>query len=1054
MAYGKLRKIATIAMVVACGSTLAEPVDADEAVAAVENWLKSGRAMGCTGMGDVSDVQAYDGREGVGKFYVISLKNGDGEAAGYVVTSADRKLNPVLAYSDDGTFGATDDNPLWTMLTIDVPAVTKELEANEAAQSAASSGRRLRVAALTENERKWAELLEDASAGGTGIRIRASASASITDVRVSPLLSTKWNQAKDDYYNNTWNLMTPSNYLCGCVATAAAQIMKYWAWPGASANITAKTDYTGKVVVGSVTNTWRLSDFTTGANEYRPAFGGTYQWSEMADEYRYNSSAESRLAVAKLVRDIGMSVHMTYEYDGSGAMNPIMAVRFTDQFVYANAMCRYPNENTNWDTERDNTIRANLNAGLPLGVSVPGHAIVADGYGYESETFYVHFNMGWGGSKNYWYNPPDLTAGNSAFNSIKCLIFNIYPPTKCAEAGRSVVSGRVLDSSGTPLVGVTVEVRKGTATFATTTSNDKGIYALLLPKAQYTFRAATDKVYATTNITVKACTSNRITTDETAFYHGGDSTGNICGADLVMDIPIEAVATPVFSPKSGTKFFKDGQPVSITCSTSDAEIRYTLDGTDPTSASALYTGNISISSSTTIKARAFKMDCPDSEIASATYVRSPIVGANLVQDTAPAAGTSQTVSLPVAGDYTVSFSYSGSGNGELQLIREGVTNVVATVAASGAGTFSTNLTWTAGDWELRMAGGASVSNLSMSIPATEDNLKRYWVYETPYTFGATGTWREAPATANGMLGESGDNMFTPTTSPAGRIVTYMAKVRLATGEELPDMPENTKAAVGLCYVGNTPTFALLTSSEGEMVWENVFAEGIASPQAGVEYDIMFSLDCSNRTYNASVAVNGTTNELAAADGKTVFAFAGDSTPLSGVVEFLELAEATMLTGSYYDIAGFSPGDVVAMKDSGAATLSPAQADWLNAMGDYDAVCAKLAEMTAEELDEAWLLNLDLTADSPALVSFSITGIDVTDSDVKVNVALVRTGVMEDAEIKGVLRLYGGENPGDIDLLTATPIVESDFGFGSGDSTTLTFPRSGSAKFFRAVISAP
>ena len=104
--YGKLLKIATIALVAAAVPVLAEPVDADEARAAVENWLKSGRAMGCTGMGDVSDVQAYDGRAGVGKFYVISLRNGAGEAAGYVVTSADRKLNPVLAYSDDGIFGA------------------------------------------------------------------------------------------------------------------------------------------------------------------------------------------------------------------------------------------------------------------------------------------------------------------------------------------------------------------------------------------------------------------------------------------------------------------------------------------------------------------------------------------------------------------------------------------------------------------------------------------------------------------------------------------------------------------------------------------------------------------------------------------------------------------------------------------------------------------------------------------------------------------------------------------------------------------------------------
>ena len=913
--YGKMLKIATIALVAAAGSALAEPVDADEARAAVENWLKSGRAMGCTGMGDVSDVQAYDGREGVGKFYVISLRNGAGEAAGYVVTSADRKLNPVLAYSDDGMFGATDENPLWTMLTIDVSAVTKGLAAEEAAQSSASSGKRLLAAAPTENERKWAELLGGASAGGSGTRLRGSAyqsMSSISDVRVEPLLSTKWDQDYDKHYNDTWNLMTPSNYVCGCVATAAAQIMKYWAWPGASTNITAKTDYTGKVIVGSVTNTWRLSDFTTGANKYRPAFGGTYQWSEMADEYSNSSSEASRLAVAKLVRDLGMSVHMSYKSGASSSMNPIMAVRFTDQFAYANAMCRYPN-NENWDAERDNTIRANLDAGLPLGVSVPGHAIIADGYGYESGTLYVHFNMGWGGSKNYWYNPPDLTAaGYTDFNSISCLIFNVYPPTKCAEAGRSVVSGRIFDGSGKPLGGVTVEARKGTTTFATTTSNDKGIYAFLLPKAQYTFRAATDEAYATTNITVKACTSNSIKADETAFYAGGDSTGNICGADIVVDIPVVPVATPAFSPKSGTKFFRDGQLVSITCGTSGAEIRYTLDGTEPTSESALYNGALYISSSVTVKARAFKMDFPDSEIAAATYVRSPIVGANFVQDAAPAAGTSQTVSLPVVGDYSVSFSYAGTAghygeSAELRLVREGVTNVVATVAASGAGTFSTNLTWTAdaaGDWELYLYGAngsssVALSGLSISIPATEDNLKRYWVYETPFTFGATGTWAEAPATADGLLNEDGDNEFTPTSSPAGRTVIYTAQVSLDAGEDLHE-DANAKAAVGMRTMNNAPTFALLTKSAGTNAWVDVSANGLGAPQANVEYTIVFYLDCTSRTYKASVVVDGKPRTLFAADGRKRFAFAGTATPVAGKVEFSDCKGATKLTGEYSD----------------------------------------------------------------------------------------------------------------------------------------------------------
>ena len=112
-------------------AAFATPVSTNEAATAVANWLASGQAMGCTGMGSVAGVEAYDAKGGTGRFYVISLRNDEGAAAGYVVTSADRSLNPVLAYSESGTFEATDKNPLWTMLGIDVPSATRAMEAPE-----------------------------------------------------------------------------------------------------------------------------------------------------------------------------------------------------------------------------------------------------------------------------------------------------------------------------------------------------------------------------------------------------------------------------------------------------------------------------------------------------------------------------------------------------------------------------------------------------------------------------------------------------------------------------------------------------------------------------------------------------------------------------------------------------------------------------------------------------------------------------------------------------------------------------------------------------------
>ena len=76
-------------------------------------------------------------------------------------------------------------------------------------------------------------------------------------------------------------------------------------------------------------------------------------------------------------------------------------------------------------------------------------------------------------------------------------------------------------------------------------------------------------------------------------------------------------ATPTFSPAAGA--VASGTEVTISCSTDDAVIHYTLDGSTPTSSSATYNGAITVSSATTIKAIAVKDGLSDSEVATAAY---------------------------------------------------------------------------------------------------------------------------------------------------------------------------------------------------------------------------------------------------------------------------------------------------------------------------------------------------------------------------------------------------------------------------------------------------
>ena len=79
----------------------------------------------------------------------------------------------------------------------------------------------------------------------------------------------------------------------------------------------------------------------------------------------------------------------------------------------------------------------------------------------------------------------------------------------------------------------------------------------------------------------------------------------IQGAKLVTT-PIYTPLQPVKIAPNNTTAFMGNQEVTLACSTPRAEIRYTLDGSDPTSASPLYRGPITLTASTVVKARSLR----------------------------------------------------------------------------------------------------------------------------------------------------------------------------------------------------------------------------------------------------------------------------------------------------------------------------------------------------------------------------------------------------------------------------------------------------------------
>ena len=550
----KMMKIAA-AVLVATGATLpayAEAVtDTNDVTTVVVGWQRAQEALGEQLEAAPASVREYSGLGGTGTYYVVTLEGG-----GYVVTSGDTSLEPVLAYSKTGTW--VDDvkrNPLMAMLEIDIAAATG---ASGRRALPASSGGGLRLGAgvaqssatasdgedfvATQNAAKWARYKAGASKKG-GIRLGASAPNS--DLRVSPLIESAWSQTGrlgtgpgvtpggENYY-------TPGNVYCGCVATMAAQMMKYWEWPK-NTNITAIANYYGSVIFvnnsygTAVTNSWSVSEGfpdniktkNSSKSQLNPAFGGTYDWANMPLTTQSSLTDAQKAAIGKLTRDAGIACCMGYSNEGSGASGSIFAHRAADQFAYTSGQ-----DVGGWNDANRDALLACLDAGIPCGIAVShsssGHAIIADGYGYNSSgTLYVHFNYGWGSTgPSDWYTPPSV----GDYNSVNDIIVNVYPPY-VSKYDRTIVSGRVF-SNGSVQSSVTVTATNRETGFSTNvTSNSKGIYSFMLPRGYYTFSAtkngSTAKVEADVKLGVAGAGSNA-------------KSGNIHGLDLNLGTAVTA----------------------------------------------------------------------------------------------------------------------------------------------------------------------------------------------------------------------------------------------------------------------------------------------------------------------------------------------------------------------------------------------------------------------------------------------------------------------------------------------------------------------------------
>ena len=182
----------------------------------------------------IENVETFTDANSQPVYHVVYLRPN-----GFVIVPADDEIEPVICFAEAGSFDPSPDNPLGALVSRDLPG---RVNAARAIQKMVRSGRAIQ--SFTKQEMdirhsgekafdKWSKLLNTADS----CSVLTLSLGGVSDVRVSPLLQSKWNQqtvcsnACYNYYVPPYGDGSASNYPCGCVATAMAQYMRFWQYP-------------------------------------------------------------------------------------------------------------------------------------------------------------------------------------------------------------------------------------------------------------------------------------------------------------------------------------------------------------------------------------------------------------------------------------------------------------------------------------------------------------------------------------------------------------------------------------------------------------------------------------------------------------------------------------------------------------------------------------------------------------------------------------------------------------------------------------------------------
>ena len=350
----------------------ASPVSVEEAQALANKFVESNFAL-------TRQSNELDMIYSTPSFYVFNV--GDN---GFVIMSADDSYSPIIGYSTKGVFEPGNM----------APALKEQLEnINDYRMSRGTAEPDEMVAENWQQLRKYGRL--------------ASKFAGRDD---SFLLTTTWNQ------NSPYNILCPADsdgpgghVYAGCVATAAAQVMKYWDSP----------------IQGTGSYSYVPDDNPQYGTQTANFGETTYDWENMPNSISASSSTVQKNAVGLLIYHCGVAVDMNYRPTGSGASTVKLCTVMPQYFSYTSAMNNLYRADCTKE-EYLNLIYANIDKEWPCVHRGGGHAYVVDGY---DDRGYVHINWGWSGSNDMFFDIDShgYTEGQSVIYN--CVPADIYAAT-------------------------------------------------------------------------------------------------------------------------------------------------------------------------------------------------------------------------------------------------------------------------------------------------------------------------------------------------------------------------------------------------------------------------------------------------------------------------------------------------------------------------------------------------------------------------------------------------------------------------------------------------